>query len=148
MKWAALNLRLPPSTLTLRIICSSVMMPTLPDHLYFFYFTNRLIWTWFGSACYTTIAVPGKAFPVITKKELPMTITELFEAMPDHFNIAAAAGMTKTFQWNITGDGFSGSAFKIVNCEGVLVPRGIQKPDISITVSDQDWISIVDGKFD
>jgi len=92
--------------------------------------------------------VPAGAFPAITKKELPMTIQELFEAMPSYFNSAAAAGMTKTFQWNITGEEASVWAFKIVNGEGELVPGGVEKPDITITVSDKDWISIVEGKLD
>jgi len=77
-----------------------------------------------------------------------MTIQELFEAMPNYFNSAAATGMTKTFQWNITGEEASVWAFKIVNGEGELVPGGVEKPDITITVSDKDWISIVEGKLD
>jgi len=120
----------------------------LLDYVFFFYLVKRLIWTCLGSACYTTIAMQERAFPTITKKELAMTINELFEAMPSHFNAAAAAGMTKTFQWSITGDGASVWAFKIVNGEGELVPGGVEKPDITITVSDQDWISIVEGKLD
>jgi len=77
-----------------------------------------------------------------------MTINELFEAMPSHFNAASAAGMTKTFQWNITGEQASVWAFKIVGGEGELVPGGVEKPDITLTVSDQDWISIVEGTLD
>jgi putative sterol carrier protein len=77
-----------------------------------------------------------------------MTIAEAFEAMPGVFNSAAAAGMTKTFQWNITGDQASKWAFKIVNGEGELIPEGVEKPDITITVSDKDWLSIVEGKLD
>lgn len=76
-----------------------------------------------------------------------MTIAEVFEAMPGVFNSAAAAGMTKTFQWNITGDEASVWAFKIVNGQGELVPGGVEKPDITITVKDKDWISIVEGKL-
>ena len=71
-----------------------------------------------------------------------MTIAEVFEAMPGVFNSAAAAGMTKTFQWNITGDEASVWAFKIVNGQGELVPGGVEKPDITITVKDKDWISL------
>ena len=77
-----------------------------------------------------------------------MTIQELFEAMPSHFNAAAAAGMTKTFQWNITGEQASVWAFKIVNGAGELVPGGVEKPDITITVSDKDWLAIAEGKLD
>jgi putative sterol carrier protein len=77
-----------------------------------------------------------------------MTIAEVFEAMPGAFNAAAAAGMTKTFQWNITGDQASVWAFKITNGQGELVPGGVEKPDLTITVLDEDWLSIVEGKLD
>lgn len=77
-----------------------------------------------------------------------MTIPEVFEAMPENFNSAAAAGMNKTFQWNITGEQASKWAFKITNGAGELIPGGVEKPDITITVSDKDWIAIVEGKLD
>lgn len=76
-----------------------------------------------------------------------MTIAEVFDAMPGVFNSAAATGLTKTFQWNITGEQASVWAFKIVNGQGELVPGGVEKPDITITVKDNDWISIVEGKL-
>lgn len=77
-----------------------------------------------------------------------MTIKELFEAMPSHYNAAAGAGLTKTFQWNITGDEAGVWAFKIVNGEGEVIPGGVEKPDITMTVSDKDWLAITDGKLD
>ena len=76
-----------------------------------------------------------------------MTIHELFEQMPNHYNAAAGAGLTKTFQWNITGDEASVWAFKIVSGQGELIPGGVEKPDITITVGDKEWISIVEGKL-
>ncbi|GAC1350483.1 MAG: SCP2 sterol-binding domain-containing protein [Ktedonobacteraceae bacterium] len=77
-----------------------------------------------------------------------MTVAEIFEAMPSVFNPAAAAGMTKTLQWNITGDEAGVWAFQIVNGEGTLIPDGVAKPDITFTVSDKDWIAITEGKLD
>lgn len=77
-----------------------------------------------------------------------MTIAEAFEAMPSVFNSAAAVGLTKTFQWNITGEQASVWAFKIVDGQDKLVPGGVETPDITITVSDQDWLSIVEGTLD
>jgi putative sterol carrier protein len=77
-----------------------------------------------------------------------MTIKELFEAMPSHYNPASGAGLTKTFQWNITGDEAGVWAFKIVDGQGELIPGGIEKPDVTITVSDKDWIAITEGKLD
>jgi putative sterol carrier protein len=77
-----------------------------------------------------------------------MTIKELFEAMPGALNPAAAAGLSKTFQWNITGDEAGVWAFKIDNGTGEVIPGGVEKPDITITVSDKDWIAITEGKLD
>ena len=77
-----------------------------------------------------------------------MTIAEAFEAMPSVFNKAAATGMTKTFQWNISGDEASIWAFKIVNGDGELIPGGTEKPDITINVSDKNWLAIIEGKLD
>ena len=77
-----------------------------------------------------------------------MTIAELFEEMPNVLNPAAAAGMHKTFQWNITGDQAGVWAFKIDDGKGTVIPGGVEKPDITITVSDKDWLAIVEGKLD
>jgi putative sterol carrier protein len=77
-----------------------------------------------------------------------MTVAESFEAMPTVFNPAAAVGMTKTLQWNITGDQTGVWAFQIVNGEGKLIPGGVEKPDITFTVSDNDWLAITEGKLD
>ncbi len=77
-----------------------------------------------------------------------MTVAESFAAMPEVFNPAAAAGMTKTFQWNITGDEAGKWAFQIVNGEGKVIPGGVEKPDITFTVSDKDWLAITEGKLD
>lgn len=77
-----------------------------------------------------------------------MTIAELFEAMPGAMNTAAAAGMNKTFQWNITGDEAGKWAFKVANGTGEVIPGGVEKPDVTFTVSAQDWIAITEGKLD
>ncbi|MFL5590481.1 MAG: SCP2 sterol-binding domain-containing protein [Ktedonobacteraceae bacterium] len=77
-----------------------------------------------------------------------MTIAELFEQMPSVFNPAAAAGMNKTFQWNITGDEAGVWAFKIDNGQGEVIPGGVEKPDVTFTISDKDWLAITEGKLD
>ncbi len=77
-----------------------------------------------------------------------MTIAELFEAMPGQLNSAAAAGLDKTFQWNITGDEAGKWAFKVANGTGEVIPGGVEKPDITFTVSDKDWLAIAEGKLD
>jgi len=77
-----------------------------------------------------------------------MTVAESFEAMPTIFNPAAAAGMNKTLQWNITGEQAGVWAFQIINGEGKLIPGGVEKPDITFTVSDKDWLAIAEGRLD
>ncbi|MDQ2907125.1 MAG: SCP2 sterol-binding domain-containing protein [Chloroflexota bacterium] len=77
-----------------------------------------------------------------------MTVAESFEQMSQIFNPAAAAGMNKTYQWNITGDQAGVWAFKINNGTGELIPGGVEKPDITMTMSGNDWVSIAEGKLD
>ena len=77
-----------------------------------------------------------------------MTIAELFETMPSRFNSAAAAGITKTIQWNITGDDAGVWAFQIINGVGHLIHGGVEKPDATFTTSAKDWIAIAEGKLD
>jgi putative sterol carrier protein len=77
-----------------------------------------------------------------------MTVAETFEAMPGIFNPAAAAGMDKIFQWNVTGDEAGIWGVKIANNECSVIPGGVEKPDITFTVSDKDWLAISEGKLD
>jgi putative sterol carrier protein len=88
------------------------------------------------------------AFDIRIEEKTPMTIAELFEQMPNVYNPAAAAGMNKTFQWNITGDEAGVWAFKITNGQGEVIPGGVEKPDVTFTISDKDWIAITEGKLD
>jgi putative sterol carrier protein len=76
------------------------------------------------------------------------TVAEIFEAMPAIFNSAAAAGLNKTIQWNITGEQAGSWAFKIDNGTCELIPGGVEKPDVTFTISDKDWLALADGKLD
>jgi len=77
-----------------------------------------------------------------------MTVAETFATMVTYFNPAAAAGMNKTFQWNITGAEEGKYALKVADGECELIPGGVDKPDVTFTVSDQDWLKIAEGKLD
>lgn len=77
-----------------------------------------------------------------------MTVSELFESMPEKFNAAAAEGVTKTIQWNITGDEPGIWAFQITNGVGQLIPGGVEKADTTFTISGKNWIAIAEGKTD
>jgi putative sterol carrier protein len=76
-----------------------------------------------------------------------MTMTELFEAMPARLNTAAAAGLNKTIQWNITGDDAGVWAIEIINSAGRLIPGGVEKPDVTFTVNSKDWLAMAEGKL-
>lgn len=77
-----------------------------------------------------------------------MTVDELFEMLPERFNAAAAAGMNKTLQWNITGEETCVWAFQIAGGVGKLIPGGVEKPDTTFTTSAQTWVAIAEGKQD
>lgn len=77
-----------------------------------------------------------------------MTVAETFETMKTLFNPAAAAGLNKTIQWNISGEESGKWAFKIQDQTCELVTGGVEKPDLTMSMSDKDWISITEGKLD
>jgi putative sterol carrier protein len=77
-----------------------------------------------------------------------MTVAETFETMQSLFNPAAAAGMNKTIQWNISGEQSGKWAFKIANQTCTLIPGGVEKPDMTFHVADKDWLAIAEGKLD
>ncbi len=77
-----------------------------------------------------------------------MTVAETFETMQSIFNPAAAAGMNKTIQWNISGDEAGKWAFKIADQKCELIPGGVEKPDLTMSMSDKDWLAIAEGKLD
>jgi putative sterol carrier protein len=77
-----------------------------------------------------------------------MTIAESFEQMPSAFNPAAAKGMNKTLQWNITGEQAGIYTVKIADETCQVIPGNAEKPDITITISDKDWLAMTEGKLD
>lgn len=77
-----------------------------------------------------------------------MTVEETFEAMLTLFNPAAAKGVNKIFQWNVTGEQAGKYALKVQHETCELIKGGVEKPDITFTVSDKDWVAIAEGKLD
>ncbi len=76
-----------------------------------------------------------------------MTIAEAFETMVTLFNPAAAGSMNKTLQWNITGEEAGVYALKIANGTCELIKGGVEKADMTLTVSDKDWLAIAGGQL-
>ena len=77
-----------------------------------------------------------------------MTVAETFETMKTLFNPAAAKGLNKTFQWDISGEQAGKWAVKIADQTCEVIPGGVEKPDITLILSDQDWLSIAEGKLE
>ncbi len=73
-----------------------------------------------------------------------MTVEETFTLMQQSFNPASAVGLQKSIQWNITGD--KGSVYTIRIQDGVcaLLQGATEHPDLSITVSDENWIAMAE----
>jgi len=76
------------------------------------------------------------------------TVKEYFDMMPSQFKAEAAAGMTATYQFDITGDGGGKWFAKIENGALASGEGEAENPNITITVSDSDWLAIVSGKLD
>ncbi|HLI70514.1 MAG TPA: SCP2 sterol-binding domain-containing protein [Ktedonobacteraceae bacterium] len=77
-----------------------------------------------------------------------MTVAESFETMVTLFNPNAAGSMNKTLQWNITGEEAGKYALKVANGTCELIKGGVEKPDMTLTMADKDWLAIADGKLD
>ncbi len=77
-----------------------------------------------------------------------MTVAETFEAMKQIFNPAAAVGLNKTIQWNISGPETGQWAFKIANQTCELITGGVDKADLNLSMNGQDWIAIAEGRQD
>jgi putative sterol carrier protein len=77
-----------------------------------------------------------------------MTIDETFVTMQQLFNPAAAAGVTKTFQWDISGEQAGKWAIKVADQTCELIRGGVDKADITLIMSDQTWLAIAEGKQD
>jgi putative sterol carrier protein len=84
----------------------------------------------------------------IRKNTFTTRTDETFRIMSTKFKSEAAAGMNKTFEWNITGTEEGRYALKIADSKCELITGGVDKPDVTFTVSDQDWFKICEGKLD
>jgi|SRR5436309_4837308 len=77
-----------------------------------------------------------------------MTVAETIKRLQEHFNPEAAAGLNKTIQLNISGEEAGKWAVKIANQVCELIPGGVEKPDLTLSLVDKDWIAITEGKLD
>lgn len=77
-----------------------------------------------------------------------MTVDETFETMKRLFNPTAAAGFNKTIQWDIKGVQAGKWAFKIADRTCQLIKGGVDKAHLTMSMSDQTWLAIAEGKLD
>jgi putative sterol carrier protein len=74
-------------------------------------------------------------------------IGEVFEEMSKHFNPSAAGATNAAYQFNISGPQGGIWAFKIANGACQLVKGGVDSPSVEISLADQDWMAIREGKL-
>jgi putative sterol carrier protein len=77
-----------------------------------------------------------------------MTVAETIKGLQEHFNPEAASGLNKILQLNISGNEAGKWALKIANQTCELIPGGVEKPDLTLSLADKDWIAIAEGKLD
>jgi putative sterol carrier protein len=77
-----------------------------------------------------------------------MTVDESFESMQKLFNPSAAANLNKTIQWNISGEQAGSWTIKIANQACELIKGPVDKADLTLSMSDQTWLDIAEGRLD
>jgi len=75
------------------------------------------------------------------------SVPDIIQGMTDRFNKDAAAGMSAVYQYHITGDG-GGHFYSEINDGELNVAQGDHdSPNITITISAEDYMEMVDGKL-
>ncbi|GCF08053.1 SCP2 sterol-binding domain-containing protein [Dictyobacter arantiisoli] len=77
-----------------------------------------------------------------------MKVVDTFPALQNLFNPGAAAGLNKSIQLHVTGSDAGDYAIHIHDQKCELVPPASVKPDLTLSVSDQDWIAVTQGQLD
>jgi putative sterol carrier protein len=75
------------------------------------------------------------------------TVKETFEAMAGRFRADKAAGVNAIIQYDIGGD--QGGTWHAVIKDGActVTPGPATTPNLTLTVSSQDWLDMVGGKL-
>ena len=74
------------------------------------------------------------------------TVKETFDLMPSKFKASSAAGINKTIQYDISGDG--GGTWHAVIKDGTCTvkPGAGTNPNLTLQISAQDWLDMLSGK--
>ena len=75
------------------------------------------------------------------------TVKETFDLMSTRFKAANAAGVNKTIQYDITGDG-GGTWHAVIKDGTCTVSSGAgSAPDLTVTMASSDWLDMTAGKL-
>jgi len=85
---------------------------------------------------------------LLERQKTTVTVAETMKSLQEQFNSDAAVGLNKTIQFNISGDDAGNWAMKIANQACELIPCGVEKPDLTLSLVDKDWIAIAERKLD
>ncbi len=75
------------------------------------------------------------------------TMSEVFSGMESKFRADKAAGMTASFQFNITGEGAGVWHASIADGAATFGEGEIDSPNTTITVDGADWLKITSGEM-
>jgi len=74
-------------------------------------------------------------------------IGDIFEEMVKHFNPEAAGDLEVSYQFDIVGAQGGKWALDIKNKQCNLVVGGVPEPSVTISLADEDWMAIREGKL-
>jgi putative sterol carrier protein len=76
-----------------------------------------------------------------------MTVKETFETMAGRFKPERAQGLKAVVQYDITGPGGCTYHVDIADGQCALREGGAAQPNLTLTMSAQDWLDMVAGKL-
>jgi putative sterol carrier protein len=79
--------------------------------------------------------------------DAPTSCKQAFDMMPSRFNKEASKGLSVVYQFDLAGDG-GGKWHVIIANEQCQVKEGVHaSPNITISMSAQDYLDLVNGKL-
>ena len=73
------------------------------------------------------------------------SVSDVFEAMPNAFNAAAAKDVDVVFQYKISGQG-GGDWYCIIKDETCKIDAGLhEKPTCTLIMADNDFVNMING---
>lgn len=75
------------------------------------------------------------------------TPKEFFDELPNQIDSEKVKGINATYQWDIGGDNGGKWWVKLADGDAQVGEGEAESPDITLTVDDQNWMDIVNGKL-